>query len=76
VDSEVFVKTYKSVGRGLYVKIKPVWAEIATTSGTVVTKEGTSDYKPGDFLVFNNHDGTDPYCMSATKFESMYELDE
>jgi len=26
--------------------------------------------------VSNNEDGTDAYCISAAKFESMYELDE
>jgi hypothetical protein len=42
----------------------------------VVTKEGKSHYQSGDYLVYNNEDGTDAYCISAAKFESMYELEE
>jgi hypothetical protein len=76
VDRESFAKTYRKTRPGAYVKTTPVWAEIATESGRVVTKEGRSHYKVGDYLVSNNVDGTDVYCMSASKFESMYELDE
>jgi len=49
---------------------------VATARGSVVTNEGKSFYKAGDYLVYNNEDGTDAYCISADKFESMYELDE
>jgi hypothetical protein len=76
VDSRVFTKTYRKVRPGVYVKTTPVWAEVATISGSVATKEGKSDFKEGDYLVYNNEDGSDAYCVSAAKFESMYELDE
>jgi len=76
VDQQVFSKTYRQVSPGGYVKSTPIWAQIAKESGAVKTKEGTSDYKPGDYLVSNNENGTDAYCISAAKFESMYELDE
>jgi hypothetical protein len=76
VDAEVFARTYRSVGAGRYVKTTPVWAEVASESGSVVTKEGESHYKADDYLIFNNEDGTDAYCVGAAKFESMYELDE
>ena len=76
VDSEVFAKTYRNTGPGIYVKTTPVWAEIADRPGSVITKEGESHYQAGDYLVYNNEDGTDAYCISAAKFESMYELDE
>ena len=76
VDSEVFAKTYRNAGPGIYVKTTPVWAEIADKPGRVITKEGESHYQAGDYLVYNNEDGTDAYCISAAKFESMYELDE
>ena len=76
VDPEVFAKTYRKTGDGTYVKTTPIWAEIATEDGSVPTKEGESHYKSGDYLVYNNEDGTDAYCISAAKFESMYELDE
>ena len=76
VDGEVFAKTYRKVRPGLYVKTTPVWAEVATSPGSVATKEGQSHYTAGDYLVSNNEDGTDGYCMSAAKFESMYEPDD
>ena len=76
IDAEVFAKTYRKTGDGTYVKTTPIWAEIATEEGSVATKEGESHYKSGDYLVYNNEDGTDAYCISAAKFESMYELDE
>jgi hypothetical protein len=53
-----------------------VWAEKATRDGSTATKEGRSYYSAGDYLVYNNEDGTDAYCIGAAKFESMYELDE
>jgi hypothetical protein len=73
VDKEVFAKTYRRLSPGIYLKSTPVWAEVATTSGSVVTKEGESHYNSGDYVVFNNEDGTDAYCMSKEKFELMYE---
>ncbi len=76
VDSEVFAKTYRELSAGVYVKTTPIWAEVANKPGSVQTKEGQSFYKAGDYLVYNNKDGTDAYCISADKFEFMYELDE
>lgn len=76
VDGEVFSRTYRMVGPGTYVKTTPIWAEVAPQAGSVPTKEGRSHYSAGDYLVYNNEDGTDAYCIGAAKFESMYELDE
>ena len=76
VDSDVFAKTYRGVSAGRYVKTTPVWAEIADETGSIPTKEGKSAYQAGDYLVYNNEDGTDAYCMSSAKFEAMYEADE
>jgi len=76
VDREVFEKTYRMVEHGSYVKITPIWAEVATKAGKVKTKEGESHYEEGDYIVSNNEEGTDEYCISAEKFESMYEPDE
>jgi hypothetical protein len=75
VDGEVFARTYRRVEPGRYVKTTPVWAERATADGAVQTKEGQSHYRAGDYLVYNNEDGTDGYCVSASKFEAMYEPD-
>ena len=76
VDHAVFSKTYRRTGPGTYVKTTPVWAERATRAGSVATKEGQSHYNTGDYLVYNNEDGTDAYCIAAAKFEAMYELVE
>ena len=76
VDGKVFARTYRKISPGIYVKTTPIWAEMASESGQVDTKEGVSHYQAGDYLVSNNEDGTDAYCISAAKFESMYELDE
>jgi hypothetical protein len=76
IDQQVFVDTYEQIDPGRYRKRTPIWAEVATESGVVETKEGQSHYRTGDYLVFNNADGTDSYCISADKFEAMYELDE
>lgn len=75
VDQAVFTKTYRRLKPGAYVKTTPIWAEKAATDGSVKTKEGESFYQAGDYLVYNNEDGTDAYCISADKFESMYEPD-
>ena len=76
IDCDVFGQTYRQVQPGRFVKITPVWAEVATNSGLVETKEGSSHYQKGDYLVYNNQDGTDAYCVVADIFESMYEPDE
>ena len=77
VDAETFESTYRELSSGVYVKKTPIWAKVATEAGVVRTKEGQSHYEAGDYLVSNNEDGTDDdYCISAAKFESMYELDE
>jgi hypothetical protein len=74
VDGEVFAKTYRQVEPGKYVKSTAVWAKVALSPGHVKTIEGVSHYAAGDYIVYNNRDGTDGYCISAEKFESMYEL--
>ncbi|MGD9252034.1 MAG: hypothetical protein PVG19_12445 [Desulfobacterales bacterium] len=76
VDREVFAATYRQVRPGHFIKTTPIWAEVAAVPGFISTKEGASHYDAGDYLVANNENGTDAYCISAAKFESMYELDE
>ena len=72
VDRDSFARTYKATGPGNYVKIAPVWAEVATASGDVKTKEGTTHYDAGDYLVYNEPAGGDPYAVSKENFERMY----
>ena len=72
VDRESFRRTYRKVGPGEYLKTTPVWAEIAVAAGRVKTKEGSTGYKRGDYLVFNQKNGADGYAMSAKTFKRMY----
>jgi hypothetical protein len=76
VKADVFARTYARVGPGHYVKTTPVWAEVAAEAGVVSTREGRSGYQAGDYLVFNDEEGTDRYCVDRARFEAMYEPDE
>jgi hypothetical protein len=76
VDCLTFERTYQRVGAGKYLKITPVWAEAAQEAGCVRTKEGETHYRAGDYLVFNEELGGDPYAVSAEKFDAMYERAE
>ncbi len=76
IDAETFSTTYKQVSPGVYAKTCFVWAEPATTSGAIKTKEGETHYKPGDYLVYNDVDKKDGYAVDAKTFNSLYELIE
>lgn len=73
VDRVTFAHTYRAIGPGTYIKVTPVWAEVARTAGEVRTKEGTTHYEAGDYLVYNEPDGGDAYAVSKDAFERMYE---
>lgn len=75
VDAEVFARTYRQIHCGVFIKTTPIWAEVATRDGSVVTKEGRTRYSKGDYLVSNNEDGSDAYATSAQKFLATYEPD-
>jgi hypothetical protein len=73
VDAVTFARTYRHLRDGAYVKTAPVWAERAAAAGRIETKEGTTGYAAGDYLVFNEEAGGDPYAVASTTFERMYE---
>lgn len=73
IERETFAQTYEQMSPGRFIKSAPVWAREAAEDGAIQTKEGTTAYKKGDMIVFNNEDGTDGYAMSAEKFASLYE---
>lgn len=75
IDAESFARTYREISRGAYVKTTPVWAEQAPAAGSVKTKEGVTHYQAGDYVVWNNSDGSDAYAIDAAKFEALYVLD-
>lgn len=76
VAADVFARTYQRVSAGRYVKTTPVWARLADTAGTIGTREGESHYQAGDYLVYNQADGSDGYCMDAERFHAMYIPDD
>lgn len=74
IADESFKKTYEEIAAGRYRKTASVWASVAEKAGTVNTKEGSTDYLAGDYIVFNDQYGHDAYAVSKKKFEAMYEL--
>jgi hypothetical protein len=75
VDGKSFARTYELVEPGRYVKKTPVWAEQATEAGAIATKEGSTRYRRGDYIVYNERRGGDGYAVSAAKFKAMYRRD-
>lgn len=75
VAADSFARTYREVSPGRWIKTTPVWAERAVEAGSVATKEGRTDYQPGDWLVSNAEDGSDAYAIDAATFEQLYEPD-
>ncbi len=73
VDRETFARTYAQVGPGQYRKIANVWAERADAGGKIETKEGTTHYATGDYLVYNQAERRDGYAVKAKKFVELYE---
>jgi hypothetical protein len=76
VDARTFARTYRETGPGVYEKVAAVWAERARTSGRIATKEGSTGYEAGDWLVFNSRSRRDGYAMPAAKFASLYVRDD
>ncbi|GAB1263533.1 DUF4231 domain-containing protein [Aurantivibrio infirmus] len=76
VEAESFKNTYQHIKANQYKKVTPVWAEVADVNGKISTKEGTSDYSPGDYLVYNNENKTDGYAVKKQDFESNYQTME
>jgi len=76
VDADSFALTYTADGPGTFFKTGKLWAVKAQESGRTTTKEGATNYQPGDWLVSNHENGSDSYAISAKKFEELYELDE
>jgi hypothetical protein len=72
VDGETFDRTYGQVSSGVYEKIAPVWAEKADKAGAIQTKEGSTAYNAGDYLVFNDPSGKDGYAIKSKTFHAMY----
>ena len=72
VAAETFASTYHEESPGVFEKRSGVWAARAEEDGTVRTQEGTTAYKAGDYVVFNDGDENDRWAVGAAKFEEMY----
>lgn len=72
VAADSFAKSYEQIEGNRYCKVAPVWAEVATEPGSLNTKEGSTHYQAGDYLVYNCEDKTDGYAISRKKFEQDY----
>jgi hypothetical protein len=76
VAADVFARTYRPVDRercpGTYIKTTPIWAEQAPAAGSVKTREGTTSYEAGDFIVSNQPDGGDSYAIAEETFRRLY----
>jgi len=73
IDAETFQGTYRQVSPGVYEKSARVWAEQADRGGVIQTKEGSTAYEAGDYLVYNDPARKDGYAVKSTAFHSMYE---
>jgi hypothetical protein len=77
VDRETFENTYTPTGTpGQYMKTGTVWAKRATEPGTIQSKEGLTQYRAGDWLVYNDPRQQDGYAVSADRFFDLYESEE
>jgi hypothetical protein len=73
IDADSFAATYESAGQGLYRKTATVWARQASRAGKIATREGSTSYAAGDYLVSNDPGGDDSYAVSRERFEATYE---
>ena len=72
IREDSFAATYQRVSEGRYKKMAHVIAEQIDAAGTLATREGSTSYAAGDYLVFNSGDDSDGYAVSKEKFETMY----
>lgn len=72
VERESFRETYRHLYGDWYRKTASVWAEIAESAGVIATREGTSQYLAGDYLVYNLPDRNDAYTVAKKEFEENY----
>ena len=72
VEQSSFNDTYRCIEGNTYLKIAPVWAEIAKENGKIKTKEGESHFSAGDYLVYNDQNKKDGYAIKNTLFNDLY----
>ena len=73
INEKTFASTYPLVSLGVYEKTSAVWAEKAGKAGTIKTKEGSTAYEAGDYLVYNGPNRKAGYAIKSDTFYSLYE---
>ncbi len=73
IDADSFASTYEKVAPGVYRKTAVVYAEQAAQDGRIETCEGTTHYRAGDYLVYNDAARQDGYAVAKEIFERLYE---
>lgn len=74
IDEQSFANTYTCISDNLYEKTVGVYAYQCEADGAISTKEGTTHYKAGDWVVFNDKELTDGYAIPDDKFRKLYEV--
>jgi hypothetical protein len=74
VDADAFTRSYRLVRGSEYEKTGHVWAERQAQAGSVRTREGSTSFEAGDYVVFNDVERTDGYAIPGSTFEALYEL--
>ena len=73
VERKTFERTYQMISPGVYVKVQPIWARVSEVDGKIRSKEGSTYYRAGDMIVFNDEEERDGYAMTVERFERLYE---
>lgn len=73
VENQYFQDNYRKIKPGQYEKVGEIWAEEAEEPGSIPTKEGSTNYNAGDYLVFSSAQGGTGYAISRARFKRMYE---
>jgi hypothetical protein len=76
VDADTFARTYRQTGPGSYVKVAPVLAAPAASDGAIRTQEGKTNYRQGDYIIWNDGEALDCYAIAKEEFERLYQCVE
>ena len=73
VDKDYFKEHYRKVSAGVFEKVGEIWAEPTESDGSIETIEGETNFRAGDYLVFDRRHGGIGYAISKARFERWYE---
>jgi len=67
VAEKSFEQTYKKIGPATYTKNGSTWAAPAAEAGIIVTQEGETHFRHGDYIVWNDAAGSDGYAVTEAQ---------